>query len=262
VNGNTSYQDLLVDRDEGIVWITINRAEAGNQFRFETTVELAAELRRFRDTSEDRVAVITGAGDRFFCLGGEHVDIERFDHSAVLPIVDVYELIDSVPKPVIAMVNGFAVGGGQVLQVVCDLTVASDQAVFRQVGPIVGSFDAGYGTWILEDCIGRKRAKEVWYLNRKYDARQALNMGLINEIVPHEDLRARTREIAVELMARGPQALAALKAAFSARNTGVVGQARLAHDQLLTRYLVSQEAGELSRAFSEKRPVDQTHFDR
>lgn len=255
-------QDISVERDAGIVWITIDRADHGNQFRYETTIELAAELRRFRDTRTDRVAVITGAGDRFFCLGGEKPEFETLDHSSVLPIVDVYELIDSVPKPVIAMVNGFAVGGGNVLHVVCDLTVASDQAVFRQVGPMVGSYDAGFGTWLLEDSIGRKRAKEMWYLNRKYAAAEALAMGLVNEVVPHAELRVRTREIAVEMMDRGPQALAALKASFSARNTGIVGQARIAHDQLLTRYLKSEEAAELSSSFSEKRAPDHTSFDR
>ena len=257
-----AYDDIAVERDAGIVWITLNRPDRGNMVRVRTAHELADALRRFRDTREDRVAVITGAGDRFFCIGGEHDPTEGFDHSVVMPLVDVYELIDSVPKPVVAMVNGFAVGGGHVLHVVCDLSIASETAVFRQVGPSVGSFDAGYGTWLLEDTIGRKRAKEMWYLNEKYDARQALAMGLVNEVVPPERLRSRTAEIAANLIDKGPQALAGLKAAFSARNTGVVGQARHAHDQLLTHYLVTDEAHELSRAFNAKQPPDRTRFNR
>ena len=149
----------------------IDRPERGNMLRRQTALELAAALRDLRDDPAQRVAILTGAGDSFFCIGGEHEDADTLDHSAALPIVDVYELIDTVAKPVIAAVNGFAVGGGNVLQVVCDLTIAAESAVFRQVGPIVGSFDAGYGTWYLEETIGRKRAKEMWYLNRKYSAR-------------------------------------------------------------------------------------------
>lgn len=258
----TEYEDLIVEREGGIVWIEINRPDSGNQFRRQTTVEMADALRHVRDSTDDRVAILTGSGDRFFCLGGEKELVETFDHSAVLPIVDVYELIDTIPKPIIAMVNGFAVGGGNVLHVVCDLTIASDQAVFRQVGPMVGSFDTGYGTWMLEDSIGRKRAKEMWYLNRKYDAAEALAMGLVNEVVSHHGLRRRTREVAMGIVDRGPQALAALKLAFSARNTGVVGQARLTHDQMLTHYLASDESNELAVAFAEKRSPDRSRFNR
>ena len=182
------------------------------------------------------------------------------DYSQQLPIVDVYELIDSVPKPIIAAVNGFAVGGGNVLHTICDITVAAEHAVFRQVGPLVGSFDAGYGTWYLEDTIGRKRAKEMWYFNRKYSAEQALAMGLVNEVVAREQLLDRVAELAAELQQRGPTALGGLKAAFSGRHSGVAGQARLAHDQLLTFYQASQEAQELSEAFNERRAPDAAHF--
>ena len=257
-----TYQDILFEAANGIGTLTINRPEGGNMMRHRTLVEMADALRSLRDDPELRVGVITGAGDKFFCVGGEHEPFERLDHSVVLPVVDVYELIDSIPKPIVAAVNGFAVGGGNVLHTLCDLTVASDRAVFRQVGPVVGSFDAGYGTWYLEEAIGRKRAKEMWYLNRKYTAAEALAMGLVNEVVPHEHLSRRVSEIAEELMARGPQALAGLKAAFSARHTGVAGQARLAHDLLLTHYLLTQEAGELSTSFAEKRAPDQSQFNR
>ena len=140
-------------------------------------------------------------------------------------------------------------GGGNVLHTVCDLTIASDRAVFRQVGPLVGSFDAGYGTWYLEDAIGRKRAKELWYLNRRYSAAEAAAFGLVNDVVPHDELMDRARAMATELLDRGPGAIAGLKAAFSGRHSGVAGQARLAHDQLLTYYLTTNEAHALSESF-------------
>ena len=255
-------QDIKVENDGGVSTITINRPDNANMFRRQTTLELAEALRNLRDDPALRVGVLTGAGDRFFCVGGAHEPFEGYDHSVVLPIVDVYELLDTIPKPVIAAVNGFAVGGGNVLHTMCDLTIAAENAVFRQVGPMVGSFDAGFGTWYLEEAIGRKRAKELWYLNRKYDAEQALAMGLVNEVVAQAELMDRAREVAGELLARGPQALAALKTAFSARHTGVLGQARMAHDLLLTQYLTTQEAEELSASFSDRRAPDQDRFNR
>ena len=255
-----NYEDILFDVSDGVATITLNRAEHGNQFRRRTALELADALRHLRDEPELRVGVITGAGKKFFCIGGEHEPVTRHDYSQTMPIVDVYELIDSVPKPVIAAVNGYAVGGGHVLHVLCDLSIAAEHAVFRQVGPVVGSFDAGYGTWYLEDAVGRKRAKEIWYLNRKYTAEQALAMGLVNEVVPAERLLPRVREIAAELKQRGPGPLAAVKGAFSARHTGVVGQSRLAHDQMLTYYLTTEEHDELSRSFAERREPDTERF--
>jgi naphthoate synthase len=257
-----SPQDVKVENGGGVSTITINRPDNANMFRRQTTLELAEALRGLRDDPALRVGILTGAGDRFFCVGGEHEPFEGYDHSVVLPIVDVYELLDAIPKPVIAAVNGFAVGGGNVLHTMCDLSIAAENAVFRQVGPMVGSFDAGFGTWYLEEAIGRKRAKELWYLNRKYDAEQALAMGLVNEVVPQAELMDRAREVAGELMARGPQALAALKVAFSARHTGVLGQARMAHDLLLTQYLTTQEAEELSSSFSHRRAPNQDRFNR
>jgi naphthoate synthase len=257
-----SFEDLELDHDGGIATITINRPDEGNMFRRQTTLELAEALRSLRDEPELRVGILTGAGDRFFCIGGEHEPFEGYDHSVVLPIVDVYELLDTVPKPVIAAVNGFAVGGGNVLHTMCDLSVASENAVFRQVGPMVGSYDAGFGTWYLEEAIGRKRAKEMWYLNHKYSAEQALAMGLVNEVVPQERLMERVRELAGEMISRGPHALAALKTAFAGRHLGALGQARMAHDLLLTQYLTTEEAKELSAAFSERRPPDSDRFNR
>lgn len=256
-----TYNDIVVDAGE-ITTITINRPDQGNKFRARTATELAEALRSFRDDPAARVAVLTGAGEKFFCIGGEHDPLTSHAPSAAMPIVDVYELLDSCPKPVIAAVNGYAVGGGNVLALACDLTVAAEHAVFRQVGPMVGSFDAGYGTWLLEETVGRKRAKEIWYLNRKYTAAQALELGLVNEVVPASELAGRARELAAELTRRSPAALAALKAAFAARHSGISGQARLAHDQLLTFYLRSEEAAEMSASFAERRSPDPARFDR
>jgi naphthoate synthase len=257
-----NWEDLKVEHRDGIATITINRPDNGNMFRRRTTVELAEALRQLRDDPDLRIGILTGAGDRFFCVGGEHESFEGYAHSVVLPIVDVYELLDTITKPVIAAVNGFAVGGGNVLHVMCDLSIASENAVFRQVGPMVGSYDAGFGTWYLEEVIGRKRAKEMWYLNRKYSAEDALAMGLVNEVVPAQELLDRVRQVAEEMMNRGPQALAALKTAFAGRHLGALGQARLAHDLLLTQYLTTEEAEELSAAFSERRAPDQSRFNR
>jgi naphthoate synthase len=258
----STYEDLLFDVEDGVATITINRPDNGNMLRKQTTLELADALRRLREDPALTVGILTGAGDRFFCIGGEHEEVEGYDYAAVLPVVDVYELLDTISKPVIAAVNGYAVGGGNVLQVVCDLAIAADTAVFRQVGPMVGSFDPGYGTWYLEDLIGRRRAKEFWYLNRKYDAGSAWDLGLVNDVVPAAQLLPRAREMAAELQQRGPGALAGLKGAFSARNHGVLGQSRLGHDLLLTRYLVSEESKELSTSFRERRPPERSRFNR
>ena len=162
----------------------------------------------------------------------------------------------------IASVNGFAVGGGNVLQMVCDLTIAKESAVFRQVGPMMGSFDAGYGTWYLEDLVGKKRAKDIWFRNPKISAREALDMGLINKVVPDDRLREETRAYALEVAERGAFALAAVKGAFNARHGGVSGLSRMAHDLLLRAYLESEESRELAAAFAAKRKPDPAKFGR
>lgn len=255
-----TYEDIRVERDGPVLTITIDRPDNGNKLRVRTCWELLDALRELKMDPTLRVAVLTGAGEKFFCIGGEHDEMTAVDPSQVLPIVDVYQAIDSGPKPVIAAVNGFAVGGGNVLANVCDLTIASENAVFRQVGPMVGSFDAGYGTWYLEDSIGRKRAKELWYLNDKFTAAQALELGLINKVVPVGELNAAAAELAARIAARSPIAIGALKTAFAARHTGVAGQSRLAHDQYLTLYLQTQEAHETNAAFSERRDPDPEKF--
>lgn len=255
-----TYEDVIIDRDGPILVMTINRPENGNKFRAQTCLELSDALQRFRLDPGLQVAIITGAGERFFCIGGEHDELKSLDQSQVLPIVDVYQAIDTIPKPVIAAVNGFAVGGGNVLANVCDLSVASETAVFRQVGPMVGSFDAGYGSWYLEDSIGRKRAKEMWYLNRKYTAHEALAMGLVNDVVPAADVLDHAKSIAREIASRSPMAIGAMKMAFSARHNGVSGQARIAHDGYLTLYLTTKEAHEVNSAFNERRQPDPDRY--
>ncbi|RZL76521.1 MAG: crotonase [Rhodococcus sp. (in: high G+C Gram-positive bacteria)] len=253
-----TYEDVVVSVDSGVATIAINRPENANKLRFETARELLDAFRVVRETPAVDVAVLTGTGDKFFCIGGEHEELKSLDYSSVMPVIDLYEFIDTMPKPVIAAINGYAVGGGNVLHVVCDLAVAAPHAVFRQVGPMVGSFDAGYGTWYLEETIGRRRAKEMWYLNRKYTAEEALSMGLVNDIA--DDPVAHAHTIAQTLRQRGPFALSALKTAFSGRHTGVVGQARIAHDLLLTAYRSTQEAQEMSQSFEQRRDPDRTRF--
>jgi naphthoate synthase len=214
-----------------------------------------------RRETRTRVLVLTGAGDRFFCLGGRKTEMEDTRlYAGTLPTVDMYEAIDRLQKPVIASVNGFAVGGGNVLQMVCDCTIAKESAMFRQVGPMVGSFDAGYGSWYLEDLVGKKKAKEIWYRNPKMTAREALELGLINKVVPDDRLAVETEAFAKEIADRGAFALAAIKAAFNARHGGVAGLSRMAHDLLLRAYLESDESHELSSAFENKRKPDASKF--
>lgn len=256
----SDYQDIIVERVGAVLIISIDRPEAGNKLRVQTCREIVDAIGALKMDPALRAGILTGTGDKFFCIGGEHDETTSVDPSQVIPIVDVYQAIDQTPKPIIAAVNGFAVGGGNVLANVCDLTVASETAVFRQVGPMVGSFDAGYGTWYLEDSIGRKRAKELWYLNEKYTAQQALEMGLANRVVPAEQLRSAALDLAAKIATRSPIAIGALKTAFSARHNGVVGQSRLAHDGYLTLYLQTQEAHETGAAFAERRDPDPEQF--
>jgi len=260
-----SFTDILVENHDGIAWVTINREDKGNAFRVHTIQELTDALEAARRDADIRSVVLSGAGSRFFCLGGDHDHSgedhdDRIHYGNVFPVVDLYDLIDKTPKPVIAMVNGFAVGGGNVLALMCDLTIAASTATFRQVGPMMGSFDAGFGTWYLEEAVGRKKAKEIWMLNRKYSAAEALAMGLINEVVEPAGLRARVAEICDELADRGPQALAAIKSSFHARHSGVAGLSRVALDLLTPNYYRSDESKELGRAFASKQRPDRKKF--
>jgi naphthoate synthase len=248
-----AYSDILFEVRNQIAWLTINRPDQGNTFRRQTVLEMIQALNEARNDAGVRVVVITGAGDRFFCIGGEKEPNEGAQRRAA-------PLPQRAAGPLIAMVNGFSVGGGNVLANMCDLTVASEQATFRQVGPAMGSYDAGFGTWYPEDSVGRKRAREIWYLNRKYSAKDAQAMGPVNEVAPHALLRERTEAMCEELKKRGPQALGALKAAFHARHNGVTGLSRVTIDHLVANYYHTEEAKEMGRAFNSKQDPDPDKF--
>jgi naphthoate synthase len=258
-----SYETILYKEDGPVGTLTLNRPDDGNMFNVAMCHEIRDCINAIRRETRTRVLVITGAGDRFFCIGGRKDGMEDTTlYAGVLPTLEMYEAIERLQKPVIASVNGFAVGGGNVLQVVCDITIAKESAIFRQVGPMMGSFDAGYGTWLLEDLVGKKRAKDIWFRNPKITAREALEMGLINRIVPDDQLAKETRAMALEIADRGPFALASIKAAFNARHGGVSGLSRMAHDLLLRGYLDTDESKELSKSFAEKRKPDPSKFGR
>ncbi len=252
-----NYREIIYEEEGVIGTITLNRPHNGNMFTETMCHEIRDCINDIRRETRTRVVVLTGAGDRFFCIGGDKSGLQDTRlYPGVLPTLEIYESIDRLQKPVIASVNGFAVGGGNVLQVVCDLTIAKETAVFRQVGPMMGSFDAGYGTWYLEDLVGKKKAKEMWYTNRKLSAYEALEIGLINRVVPDADLAHMTRKLALEVADRGAFALASIKGAFNARHGGVSGLSRVSHDLLLPQYLSTPEANELKASFDERRKPD------
>ncbi|WP_322966317.1 enoyl-CoA hydratase-related protein [Sphingomonas fuzhouensis] len=256
-----SYTEILYSEDGPIGTLTLNRPHDGNMFTETMCHEIRDCINAIRRETRTRVLVITGAGDKFFCIGGRKDGMEDSNlYAGVLPTLEMYESIDRLQKPVIAMVNGFAVGGGNVLQVVCDMTIAKKSAVFRQVGPMMGSFDAGYGTWYLEDLVGKKKAKEIWMRNPKISADEALSLGMINKVVADEDLERETRAFALEVANRGPVALAAIKGAFNARHGGVAGLSRTTHDILLPLYMKTAESKEMSQSFAERRDPDYDLF--
>ncbi len=256
-----SFKEILYSEDGPVGTITLNRPDDGNMFTQTMCHEIRDCIESIRRETRTRVVVLTGAGDRFFCIGGRKDGMEDTKlYAGVLPTLEMYEAIDKLQKPVIASVNGFAVGGGNVLQMVCDVTIAKESAIFRQVGPMMGSFDAGYGTWYLEDLVGKKRAKEIWYANIKMTAAQAREIGLINRVVPDAELALRTREFALEIADRGAFALAAIKGAFNARHGGVGGLSRVTHDLLLSQYLGTKEQKEVNASFNERRKPDPSAF--
>jgi naphthoate synthase len=256
-----AFETIIYEEDGPIGTITLNRPHDGNMFTHVTCHEIRDCINAIRRETRTRVIVLTGAGDKFFCIGGRKDGMEDTNlYAGVLPTLEMYESIEKLQKPVIAPVNGFAAGGGHGLHCVCDLAIAKESAVFRQVGPMMGSFDAGYGTWHLEDLIGKKRAKEMWFRNIRLTAQQALEWGLVNKVVPDDKLKEETRAMALEIAERGPFALAAIKGAFNARHGGVSGLSRMAHDLLLRGYLDTDEAKELSKSFAEKRKPDPSKF--
>ncbi len=255
------YETILYEEDGPVGTLTLNRPDDGTRFPETICHEVRDCINAIRRETRTRVIVLTGAGDRFFCIGGRKAGMEETQlYAGVLPALDMYESIERLQKPVIASVNGYAVGGGNVLQIMCDITIAKESAIFRQVGPMMGSFDAGYGTWYLEDLVGKKKAKEIWFRNPRMTAQEALAIGMINQVVPDDQLPAATRAMALEIAERGAFALASLKAAFTARHGGVNGLSRITHDLLLRGYLDGDESHELGDAFAARRTPDPERF--
>lgn len=252
------YQDIKFEKTEdGVAKITINRPERRNAFRPETVIELKDAFELAREDSTVGVVILTGEGKDAFCSGGDqkvrgHAGYVGGDGVPRLNILDVQKQIRQLPKPVIAMVAGYAIGGGHVLHVVCDLTIAADNARFGQTGPKVGSFDGGLGSSYLARIVGQKKAREIWYLCRQYDAKQALEMGLVNKVVPYEELETETMQWAREMLEHSPLALRCLKASLNADCDGQMGLLDLAGNATLLYYM-SEEGKEGKNAFVEKR---------
>ena len=256
------YEDIIYEKMDGIARVTINRPEKRNAFRPETVAEMIEAFSDAREDSSIGVVFLTGAGPHTdgkyaFCAGGDQSVRGKagyLDKSGMpkLNVLELQRLIRSMPKVVIALVAGYAIGGGQVLQVVCDLTIAADNAVFGQTGPRVGSFDGGFGAGYLARIVGQKKAREIWFLCRQYSAQEALDMGLVNKVVPVEELEAEGIKWAQEVLSKSPLAIRCLKAAFNADCDGLAGIQELAGNATLLYYL-SEEGSEGHSAFLEKR---------
>jgi 2-ketocyclohexanecarboxyl-CoA hydrolase len=254
------YQDILYDETDGVATITINREDKYNAFRGETCEELIDAFNRAGWNKDIGVVVLTGAGDKAFCTGGDqsaHGDEATGSGygnrgTLGLPVEDLQTVIRDIPKPVIARVQGFAIGGGNVLALLCDLTIASDKAQFGQVGPKVGSVDPGFGTALLAQTVGEKKAREIWYLCRRYTAQEALAMGLCNTVVPHDELDAEVAKWCAEIMEKSPTAIAIAKRSFNASTEYIRGIGSMGM-QSVAMYYDSEESKEGVKAFLEKR---------
>jgi 2-ketocyclohexanecarboxyl-CoA hydrolase len=253
-------QDVRYEVDRGLAWIVIDRPERFNAFRGQTVDELIACFLAAWADHEVGVVALTGAGDQAFCAGGDQKQRQETGdygptETGVFRIQELHRVIRDIPKPVIAAVNGVAIGGGHVLHVICDLSIAAEHATFGQAGPRVGSFDAGFGSAYLARVIGEKRAREVWFLCRRYDAATALRWGLVNAVVPKEELRAEVRRWADEILALSPTALKVLKHSFNADSEAIAGIGALGFDAL-DLFVQTPEAREGNEAFVAKRPPD------
>jgi naphthoate synthase len=260
------FEDIYYDKAEGIAKITINRPEVRNAFRPLTVMEMSEALRDAWEDAGIGVIILTGEGEQAFCSGGDQRirgDSGYKDEKGIhrLNVLDFQRMIRSCPKPVIAMVAGYAIGGGHVLHVMCDLTIAADNAIFGQTGPKVGSFDGGYGSSYLARIVGQKKAREIWYLCRQYTAQEALEMGLVNKVVPLEWLEEETVQWCREILANSPTAIRCLKAAMNADCDGQAGLQELAGCATMLYYM-SDEAQEGKNAFLEKRKPDFSKFKR
>ncbi len=270
---DTDFTDIRYERstgaDEGIAKITIARPEVRNAFRPRTIVEISRALEHAREDTRIGVIVLTGEGPDAFCSGGDqrvrgdsgYLSDDEAGRAGVgrFHVTDLHIQIRRLPKPVVAMVAGYAIGGGHVLHLVCDLTIAADNARFGQVGPKVGSFDGGFGAGLLANLVGPKKAKEIWFLCRQYSAHEAAEMGMVNTVVPLENLEAETVSWCREMLALSPFSLRLLKASFNAAEDGLSGIQQLAHDANLLFY-GSEEAQEGRDAYREKRVPDFTRF--
>jgi len=261
-----TYDDILYEKADGIAKITINRPEVRNAFRPKTVREMIDAMDAAREDPEVGVVILTGAGDEAFCSGGDqrvrgNAGYVGDDQVPRLNVLDLQKRIRSLPKPVIAMVAGYAIGGGHVLHIVCDLTIAADNARFGQTGPKVGSFDGGFGSSYLARIVGQKKAREIWFLCRQYDAEQALQMGLVNTVVPLERLEEETVAWCREILTMSPLALRCLKAALNADCDGQAGLQELAGNATLLFYM-TEEAQEGRDAYVERRKPDFGKFRR
>ena len=265
--GEGDYEDIRYETAGGIAKVTIDRPDVLNAFRPQTLIEVSQAMELAREDSEVGVIVFTGAGERAFCSGGDQTvrgDTGYMPEGASVGrfhVTDLQIQMRRLPKPVVAMVSGYAIGGGHILHLCCDLTIAADNAVFGQTGPRVGSWDGGYGASLLRDLVGTKKAKEFWMLCRQYDAAEALEMGLINTVVPLAELERETVAWCREMLALSPFALRLVKASFNAHEDGYAGIQQLAHDANLLFY-GSEEAAEGREAFKQKRSPEFSKFPR
>jgi naphthoate synthase len=267
--GGESFTDIKYQMSDGMAKITINRPELHNAFRPQTIIELIEAFYLARDNEEVGVIILTGEGTKAFCSGGDigvrgddgYLGDDKLAKKGIgrLNVLDLQVQIRRTPKPVVAMVAGWAIGGGHVLHVVCDLTIAADNAKFGQTGPMVGSFDGGYGAGLLAAHVGQKKAREIWFMTRQYDAQEALDMGLVNTVVPVAELEAETVSWCREMLRNSPLALRLLKSSLNAADDGLAGVQQLAGDATLLFYM-SEEGQEGRDAYMEKRPPDFKKF--
>ena len=267
--GGEKFTDVKYEAADGIAKITINRPEVRNAFRPQTIIELQSAFNLARDNQEVGVIILTGEGSEAFCSGGDisvrgddgYLGDDKLAQQGIgrLNVLDLQVQIRRTPKPVIAMVAGWAIGGGHVLHVVCDLTIAADNALFGQTGPMVGSFDGGYGSGLLAANVGQKKAREIWFMTRSYDAQEALAMGLVNTVVPVAELEAETVSWCREMLRNSPLALRLLKASLNAADDGLAGVQQLAGDATLLFYM-TEEGQEGRDAYKEKRAPDFGQF--